>query len=146
MARNFDITSANAKLTLYNTIFFPAGIKVENFSVDSAWAQDVTEYLEARKGVDGKISFGWIENSVPISITLQPNSTTVDRFNYIIMSMQTAKTPIILQMTIELPSQSKVIYLQNGGLVSGKLLPDGARVLEPMTYSFTFESSYAAPL
>lgn len=144
MARNFNITSANAKVVL-TCALFPAGLQFENFSVDTAWTQDLVQQLEARMSVDGKLSFGYTPSPKLISFQFQPNSETVGSLDYLVQTQDLTQSPIVCQMIIELKSLGKVITLQNGACVSNKLLPNGARVLEPMQYDFAFEAFNVIP-
>lgn len=145
MARNFNITSANAKVIL-SCALFPAGLQFENFSVDTMWTQDLVQQLEARMSADGKLSFGYTPNPKPISFQFQPNSATVDSLDYLVQTQDLSQAPVVCQMVIELKSLGKAITLQNGACVSNKLLPNGVKVLDPMQYDFSFEAANVVPL
>lgn len=145
MARNFSITSANATIRLVCALF-PAGLKFENFSVDSAASQELIQQLEARMGVDGYLSFGYTPNPKPISFHFQPNSPTVDRLDYLVQSQDLEKEAIICQIVIELKSLKKIVTLTNGACTNNKLLPNVVKVLDPMQYDFVFESVNVAPM
>lgn len=145
MARKFSITSANASAQLVN-VLFPAGLKFENFAVDNAWTQELIQQIEARMGVDGLISFGYTPSPKPISFQFQPNSATVDRLDYLVQAQDMAREAIVCQLVITLKSIKKVVTLTNGACVTNKLLPNGAKVLEPMQYDFVFESVNVAPM
>lgn len=145
MARKFSITSANASVQLVCALF-PAGLKFENFAVDNAWTQELIQQIEARMGVDGMISFGYTPSPKPISFQFQPNSATVDRLDYLVQAQDLAKEAIICQMVITLKSIKKIVTLTNGACITNKLLPNAARVLDPMQYDFTFESANVVPM
>ncbi len=145
MARKFSITSANANAQLVNSLF-PAGLKFENFAVDNAWTQELIQQIEARMGVDGYISFGYTPSPKPISFQFQPNSPTVDRLDYLVQTQDLMQEAIVSQLVINLKSIKKIVTLTNGACVTNKLLPNGAKVLEPMQYDFIFESVNVAPM
>jgi hypothetical protein len=145
MARKFSITSANTNAQLVNSLF-PAGLKFENFAVDNAWTQELIQQIEARMGVDGYISFGYTPSPKPISFQFQPNSPTVDRLDYLVQIQDLMQEAIVSQLVINLKSIKKIVTLTNGACVTNKLLPNGAKVLEPMQYDFIFESVNVAPM
>lgn len=145
MARKFSITSANTNAQLVNSLF-PAGLKFENFAVDNAWTQELIQQIEARMGVDGYISFGYTPSPKPISFQFQPNSPTVDRLDYLVQTQDLMQEAIVSQLVINLKSIKKIVTLTNGACVTNKLLPNGAKVLEPMPYDFIFESVNVAPM
>lgn len=145
MARKFSITSANSNAQLVNSLF-PAGLKFENFAVDNAWTQELIQQIEARMGVDGYISFGYTPSPKPISFQFQPNSPTVDRLDYLVQIQDLMQEAIVSQLVINLKSIKKIVTLTNGACVTNKLLPNGAKVLEPMQYDFIFESVNVAPM
>ena len=70
-----DITSANASVYLFASLF-PAGLKFENFSADSAWASENYETVEHRIGVDGHMAAGYTPVEKTITFTLEANSPT----------------------------------------------------------------------
>lgn len=145
MARKFSITSANASVQLVNALF-PAGLKFENFAVDNGWTQELIKQIEAHMGIDGYISFGYTPSPKPISFHFQPNSATVDRLDYLVQTQDMAREAIVCQIVITLTSIKKIVTLTNGACTTNKLLPNAARVLEPMQYDFVFESGNVVPM
>ena len=140
-----DITSANASVYLFAALF-PAGLKFENFSADSAWASDNYETVEHRMGVDGHMAAGYTPVEKTITFTLEANSPTLDGLDLLLQTTEVSKTPIFGQMVITLPSLKRTFTLVNCILTSFKLLPNADRVLAPREATFVCESITSLPL
>lgn len=140
-----DITSANASVYLFASLF-PAGLKFENFSADSAWASDNYETVEHRMGVDGHMAAGYTPVEKTITFTLEANSPTLDGLDLLLQTTEVSKTPIFGQMVITLPSLKRTFTLVNCILTSFKLLPNADRVLAPREATFVCESITSLPL
>lgn len=140
-----DITSANSSVYLFASLF-PAGLKFENFSADSAWASDNYETVEHRMGVDGHMAAGYTPVEKTITFTLEANSPTLDGLDLLLQTTEVSKTPIFGQMVITLPSLKRTFTLVNCILTSFKLLPDAERVLAPREATFVCESITSLPL
>lgn len=137
MAR--DITSANASATLVTTLF-PAGLKLEQFSADSAWTQEAYQVLEHRIGVDGKMVAGYTPSEKEITFSFEANSPSLDGLDLIWQTMEVAKQPMFCQIAIQIPSIKKSYALVNCLLTNYKLLPNAERTLAPVDATFTVES------
>lgn len=140
-----DITSANASVYLFASLF-PAGLKFENFSADSAWTSDNYETVEHRMGVDGHMAAGYTPVEKTITFTLEANSPTLDGLDLLLQTTEVSKTPIFGQMVITLPSLKRTFTLVNCILTSFKLLPNADRVLAPREATFVCESITSLPL
>ena len=140
-----DITSANSKVKLFSALT-PAGLSFEGYSSDAGWASEAVQIAEARMGIDGKVSFGYTPNPVPMTFTFQPDSQTIDQLNNIVTSSVVNKKPYFVQLIIEMPAIGKSFNCANGAITTAKILPDGSKVLEPQTYTITFQSVTPSPL
>lgn len=140
-----DITSSNASVYLFASLF-PAGLKFENFSADSAWASENYETVEHRMGVDGHMAAGYTPVEKTITFTLEANSPTLDGLDLLLQTTEVSKTPIFGQMVITLPSLKRTFTLVNCILTSFKLLPNADRVLAPREATFVCESITSLPL
>lgn len=134
-----DITSATSKITLFSAIT-PTGVNFEQYSADSAWTRDENTVIESRMGVDGKISFGYTPSVKSASFVFQPNSPSLDGLSRIIQTQNASMKPIVCQIVISVPSIGKTFTLANACITTGDLLPEGAKVLEPVTITVNYES------
>lgn len=138
-----DITSATAKVKLFCALT-PAGLSFEEYSADSQWSKDANTVIESRMGVDGKISFGYTPTVKRTNFVFQPNSPTLERLAYIIQTQNTTMKPIVCQLLIDLGSIDRSFYLVNACITTGDILPNGGRVLEPVTITVDYESIESA--
>lgn len=130
-----DITSANAIVVMNGA--FPAVFS--NFSADGAWSQEAYTFLEHRMGVDGHVAVGYTPVEKEVTFTFEANSPTLSVLNAMYRSMEVMKKPFYSDIVITIPSIAKTFTLVGCYLTSYKLIPDGARVLEPINATFTYE-------
>lgn len=140
-----DITSANASAYLYMPLF-PAGLKFEQFSTDSAWTQDNYEIVEHRMGVDGKMAAGYTPVEKEITFQLEANSPTLDGLDLLMQTTEVSKTPMFGNIVITVPSLGRTYTLTNCLLTGYKLIPNAEKVLAPREASFVCESITSVPL
>ena len=130
-----DITSANATVVMSGA--FPAVFT--NFSADNAWSQDSYTFLEHRMGVDGHVAVGYTPVEKEITFSFEANSPTLSVLNAMYRAMEVKKKPFYSSIVITVPSIGKVYNLIGCYLTSYKIIPDGARVLDPVDATFTYE-------
>lgn len=140
-----DITSTNSKVKMFSDIT-PAGLSFEGYSADAGWASEAIQLAEGRMGIDGNLSFGYTPNPVSMTFTFQPDSPTIETLNNIVLATQTARKPTILQMNITIPALNRTYSCVNGSIINAKVIADGAKVLEPQTYTILFKTITPSPL
>lgn len=152
-----DITSANSEFTLTPQLgssvlagLLPAlagaGFLVQGYASDDAFATEATDVVEARKGVDGKASFGFTPYFTPQTITLQADSPSIAVFDTLINAQKTLRQPVILDGSLLIPSIGKTYALSNGALTRVTAIPPGRKVLEPVVYTITWDDITGAPV
>jgi len=134
-----DITAANSSAYLYASLF-PAGLKFEAYSTDSAWSQDNYETVEHRMGVDGKMAAGYTPVEKSITFTFEANSPTLEGLDLLFQTMEVSQTPIFGSIIITCPSIKKTFTLVNCLLTGYKLIPDAEKILAPREATFVCES------
>lgn len=130
-----DITSANATVVMSGV--FPAVF--QQFSADNAWSQENYEFLEHRMGVDGHVAVGYTPVEKEITFSFEANSPTLSVLNNMYKAMEVGKKPFYSDIVITIPSIKKIFTLVGCYLTSYKVIPDGARTLEPVDAVFTYE-------
>lgn len=131
-----NITSADAVVAMngvFNAVF-------TNFSADGAWDIEPYEFLEHRMGVDGHVAIGFTPVEKSITFHFEANSPTLAVLNAMYQAMERSKTAFDENIVITLKSTGKSYNLSGCYLTSYKILPDGARTLEPVDATFTFET------
>lgn len=135
------ITSADAVVLLSISSVFPVPQVLEKFSMDANFISESVKLGENRLGVDGEMAKGKIYAILPVTISLMPDSPSIDIFNlwanYIIKNDVVDAT-----LVITLLSTGYIYTLKQGGLIEAKLIPDGKKVLEPQDYKIEFPSKY----
>lgn len=134
-----DITSANATLVLSCADFALASVSVEGFAVDDAWSFEETEHVVTQKGVDGKMSAGWVPVLNNMRINFSPDSPFNVQMMALLQAQKTARKPFIISGVLSVPALNKVFTLSKGVCTRAKTVPDGARVLGPQAYTITFD-------
>lgn len=143
------ITSANAKLTL--TVRSALGIVVGPFTVqgyasDDAFATEAVERAQALMGVDGKMSAGYVPSLTPQVITLQADSPSVALFETWEGAQAVLKDVLFADGVLALPGVQKGYALIKGVMTRLTPMPQGKKVLQPVTYEITWETVQPAPL
>lgn len=128
------ITSANSIVTLWQGILFPAGVNLSGYSVDKAWSTDALDIAEVQKGVDGRMTAGWVFNTVKMTFQFQADSPSIAIFQSIWQSMRAARDVYYLGGNIEIPATGQTYSLVKGVLRSVKPIQDAAKVLQAMDF------------
>lgn len=136
---NFDVTSANAQLILTVDELYPSGVPLEMFSTDSMINTDPVEFVETRRGVDGRMVAGVIKNITTVTITLEASSPTLPVMEYIRDSQKMNNRPYECTLTAYFPATGQTRTFIRGVLKSGSALPPAQRTLQPTTWTFDFE-------
>lgn len=150
------ITSANSSLRLTPRLagilsgLLPAlagvGFPVQGYASDDAFATDTVDSVEARKGVDGRASFGYLPRLTKQTITLQADSPTIKLFETLIAAMDTVQEVILLDGILTLDSIGTSYALVQGALTRITPIPPAKRVLEPVSYEITWDQIQPAPV
>lgn len=135
-----DITSAN--LAAYMTVndLFPAGFQLEQFSTSNAIAQGDDTKAETRMSVDGQMVAGYTPTIKTVTIVLEPSSPSIAYMDTWQKAEAANKRKYWCNLTVTYPSTGMIRNFKNGVMKTGKLTPDAQATLQPITYTFDFES------
>ena len=135
-----DITSAN--LAAYMTVkeLFPAGFQLQQFSTSNAIAQGDDTSAETRMSVDGQMVAGYTPSIKTVTIVLEPSSPSLTYMETWQKAEATNKRKYWCDLMVTYPSTGKVRKYKNGVLKTGKLTADAQATLQPITFTFDFES------
>ena len=133
------ITGANSVFTISVAGLFPVPQQLRGYSAERAWETDGVDLAETQAGVDGRMTAGWVYNTVKQTISLQADSPSKDIFNTIVRAMNQAKDVYYIQGTIDLPSTGESFVLVRGVLKNVKMVPDFAKLLMPMDFVIEWE-------
>lgn len=135
-----DVTSANIAAHMTVRELYPAGFPLQQFSMGNAIAQADDTYAETRMTLDGQMVAGFTPNIKTVTIVLEPSSPTIQYLNTLIKAEQTYRRKYRIDLTTTYPSTGMVRQYSNGVLKTGKLTPDAQNTLQPIPYTFDFES------
>jgi len=141
-----SITSANSIFILTVVDLFPAGVILQGYATDKAFASDALEIAETMMGVDGQLTGGYTPMPVKQTITLMADSPSNVVFDAIVRTTKTIGDIIYLAAIITLPGPGEIFALNNGILTSAKQIPDAQKVLQPRDFVITWESVNVALL
>lgn len=140
MANNRNITSANATLIMIVDELYPQGVTLQQFSTDAMASEADETFAETRMGVDGQMVAGYVDAVKSITVTLEPSSPSIEYLNTLANAMRTNKQVYPVTLLISIPATGRNITCSNGVLKTGKILPDMNKTLQPIAYTFDFES------
>lgn len=135
MSNNNTITSANAVFLITESNTFPAGVQLQGFAADAAFATETAETAETKLGVDGILSAGWVPRAYKQNVSLQADSDSILVFDAIAGAQDIAQDVFWLTGVITFPAVGKSYTLTRGVLTNYKVMPDAKKLLEPQEFS-----------
>jgi len=135
-----SITSANAVLMLSITSLFPAPQQLQGFAADDIFSTEDIQVTEPVMGVDGKLSAGFVNMPVPMSIALQADSISNAIFDQWAAASKVLQDVYFAQMSVVFPSLNKKWTCSNGTLTRYKPMADAAKVLQPRRFGIVWET------
>ncbi len=134
------ITSADAVLTLGAQDAFTNPVQIEGFAVDDAFETAEVENAEVMKGVDGKLSVGWIPVLNRMTITLQADSVSMFFFDTVNQTENQARRKLRLDGSLSIPSTGQLFTLVNGYSTKYTPTPKAGKVLQARKFEITFDT------
>jgi hypothetical protein len=138
MART--LTAANSVITLSLPDLFSIPQQLSGFSADDVVSTDQVTMAETAAGIDGKLSGGYVYNPVVQTFVLQADSTSIDIMETIVAAMRTAQETYIFNGSILLPATGKSYSLTRGFLTSTSIVPGVKKILQPQSFTITWQS------
>lgn len=138
------ITSANSVVSITVPGLYSSPVQLQGYSADKAWSTDALEIVETQKGVDGRMTAGWIFNTVKQTFSLQADSPSIAIFQSIWAAMAAARDVYYLSGTIDIPGTGESFICNKGVLKSVKTIPDANKVLAPMEFTIEWSSVHAS--
>lgn len=138
------ITSANSVVSITAAGLYPSPVQLSGYSADKAWSTDNLEIAETQIGVDGRMTAGWIFNTVKQTFSLQADSPSIIIFQNIWAAMAAVRDIYYLSATIEIPSTGERFICNKGVLKGVKTIPDANKVLAAMEFMIEWASIQAS--
>lgn len=134
------ITAANAEFAIAITGLYPVPQRLEQYAADAAFTTDAVEIAETVMGVDGFLSAGYTPKAIKQTITLAPNSPSLQIFNNWALAMIASREVLEANGSIIIASLGAKYVLTRGFLTSYRALPDAKQVMQPVEYQITWNT------
>lgn len=140
MANTRTITAANSVLLLSVAGLFDVPQRIQGFSADALTGTETLATKELIMGIDGRLSAGWIAVSVPQTITLQADSSSIDFFDQVNAAEDQAREAFAFTGSLVIPSVGKKFAMVRGFMNGYQKFPTLGKTLAPRPFSITWES------
>jgi len=140
------LTAANSVFMLSVRSLFPAPQQLQGYAADDAFSTEQVQPAEVVMGVDGVMSAGWLPVMVPQTISLQGDSVSADIFDAWNAAMKTIRELYFADAIITLPAIGKSYTLTKGALTSYTPVVGVKKILQPRTFTITWQNVSEAPL
>jgi hypothetical protein len=134
------ITSANSVVSITVPGLYGFPVQLQGYSADKAWSTDNLDIAETQIGVDGRMTAGYIFNTVKQTFSFQADSPSIAIFQSIWAAMATVRDIYYLSGTIDIPSTGESFICSKGVLKAVKTIPDANKVLAAMEFSIEWQS------
>lgn len=138
------LTTANSVLTLTCGALGIGPVQIQGFETDDAFDIPAVKPVEAKIGVDGQKSSGYVPYLVPFKFILMATSTSIDIMDAIAEGIQALGDDVAIGVSLESPALGKLWTMTNGSLTSYKPGPQGKKLLGAQDYEIMFERIISA--
>lgn len=135
-----EITSADVAATMTVTPIYPAGFDLQQFNADQGMIADAIQEVETRMSLDGYLSAGYTPTPKTVNITFEPNSPSVPYLSAVMDYQRANNRPCEFGLTVYIRATGVTKYFNHGFLQSGTPMSGVGKTLQPMTFTFVFES------
>lgn len=132
------LTTANSSIALTAERLYPQPVLLRGYAADNLFETAPVENGEFMMGIDGNMSMGYVHNLVPWTLTLNPDSLSLEVFENIYQYEQTNRDKLFVNLNVTLPSLGKRYSMTKGGVFSYRA-PSAQRVLQPAVIELRFE-------
>lgn len=140
MANNRTLTSANSRLYLSVATIYPTMQLLQGYTADDITDTDAVTPAQVIKGLDGRLSAGYIPVAVPQNITLQGDSVSNDLFENVFEYEKAASEKYVFTGLLVIPATTRQYNMTRGFLTSIPQTPALRNVIQPRRYTITWES------
>ena len=141
---NFSITSVDVKASIVCTQLGLA-FDLHNFVAQSTFFDNqARDRAVPVMSADGILSSGAILTPETVTITLQPNSDSIQYLQAIETAMKIPAAVLIDSATFKFNDASQSFSFARGTLVNAQTAPSAGQVLNAIAYRFVFQSGIAS--
>lgn len=135
-----SITSANATIFMSIPLLFPTPQQIQQFSADDVFSTDPLRSAETMRGVDGKLTGGYVFGDINQNFTLMADSPSISFFDTWNNTQQAQRETYTANAVITLTSLGKKWTATKGYLKNFPIIPDAKKVLQPVRFTIEWES------
>lgn len=131
------LTTANSVITLRTEALYTSAQRLDGYAADDIFDFAEVENGEYSMGIDGLLSAAFVFNELPLTMTFQANSPSLNLFENIYQYEVQNRTKLEQNVIVTLPSLGKRYELRAGFMRSYKA-PSGKKMLQPAAVAFVF--------
>jgi hypothetical protein len=140
------ITAANSVFALAITGLYTSPQILQGYATDDGFTTEAVENAEVVMGLDGHMSAGFIFNPIKQTVTLMPDSPSLDIFNNWSLAQLASREVLVANASISLPAIGKKYVMTRGFLTSHKPIPDVKKLLTAVQYQITWNTIVGASI
>lgn len=140
MANNRTLTSANSRLYLSVATIYPTMNLIQGYTADDITDTDAVQPGQVIKGLDGRLSAGYIPFAIPQNLTLQGDSVSNDLFENVLEYEKSAAEKYVWTGLLIIPATTRQYAMTRGFLTSIPQTPALRNLVQPRRYTITWES------
>ena len=139
MANNRTLTAANSVIMLGVVGLFDVPKRLQGFTADNVFEADALTVSETSRGIDGRLSAGYVLNEQSWTVTLQADSLSNDMFDTWHNVMKSNREVLPCFGTVRLPATGNLYTMTRGFLKSIQAIPSVQKILQPRQFVITWE-------
>lgn len=143
---DLSITAANSVYMLSVRGLFAIPQQLQGFAADAAFATDASESAEVIKGVDGKMSAGFVPFLTKQTVSLQADSPSAFIFEDWLAAQKAVLGIYYCDAQISIPGIGRKYTMTKGVLSAIPNLPTARKVLQARDFVITWDDIAGAPL
>src|ERR1700676_3244997 len=141
-----SITAANAVIMMALPLVFPVPQPIQGFMADDVFGTDPMHPTEVSRGVDGKLSGGYVYSEIKQTFSLQADSPSNFFFDQWFLQQVALRDTLTANAVILLTSLGSKWIMTKGFLVDYPVIPDAKKLLVGRKFAIQWESVTPAPV
>jgi hypothetical protein len=141
-----SLTTANAVIMFTLPGVFDTPQQLQGFMTDDVFGTEALHPTETARGVDGKLSGGFIFSDIKQNYSLMADSDSVDFFDQWYLSQQSLGETLTANATIVLTGLNKKWTMVKGFLKDYPITPEAKKIAGGVKFMVEWESAVVAPV
>ena len=141
-----SLTTANAVIMFTLPLVFPEPQQLQGFAADEVFGTEQLHPTETARGVDGKLSGGFIFSDIKQNYSLMADSDSVDFFDQWYLQQQSLGETLQANAVIILTGLNKKWTMTKGFLKDYPITPEAKRIAGSVKFMVEWESAVVSPV